>query len=442
MVLIFSGHANASGQVRREVERAISQGMTVLVMRVEDVRPEGSMEFALGNTHWLDAFTPPVERKLEKLARSVQTLLANDGKGPETQTLPPIPNTRIDEEGSSKVGAGAAGSPNGRIRRVSLAGLALVVVVLAAVIVIPRLGPSRDMTPPESSPLNVETAPSVNLGTVKPADRPKPQPKVPDKPQKLITNSIEMKLVLIPSGGFMMGSTKGAPEEEPPHLVRITRPLFLGQYEVTQEEYEKIMGNNPSKVKGVHNPVESVSWLDALRFCNMLSRREGLKPFYEIKGELVTAPNWDCAGYRLPTEAEWEYACRAGRDGTFGFGDGVPLQEFSWYFKTSGKRPHSVGLIIPNQWGLYDIHGNVYEMCWDISQPYSSLINESSNDPKGPDVGDSRVVRGGGFNSNYGNLRASHRGKMSPLQGGPGIGFRVARTFQSGTVSDSGKGSK
>jgi hypothetical protein len=101
MVLIFSGHANASGQVRREVERAISQGTTVLAMRVEDVRPAGSMEFALSNTHWLDAFTPPVERSLGKLARSVQTLLANYGKGPETQTPPPIPNTRIDEGSES-----------------------------------------------------------------------------------------------------------------------------------------------------------------------------------------------------------------------------------------------------------------------------------------------------------------------------------------------------
>ena len=331
MVLIFSGHANASGQVRREVERAISQGMTVLPVRIEDVRPEGAMEYALGNTHWLDAFTPPVERQLELLARSVKTLLANDGDRPETQTPPPIPTTRIDQGGSSTVMAGAAGSPIGRIRRVRLAGLAVVVAVLAAVIVIPRPGPSRGMTPLESPPLKVETTPSVNLGTVKPADRPKPQPKVPDEPQKLITNSIGMKLVLIPAGEFLMGSTKGAPEEEPPHLVRITRPLFLGQYEVTQEEYEKVTGINPSKVKGVRNPVETVSWLDALKFCNMLSTRERLQPFYKIKGELATVPNWDGTSYRLPTEAEWEYACRAGGDVTHGFGDGVPWDEFGWF---------------------------------------------------------------------------------------------------------------
>ncbi len=148
----------------------------------------------------------------------------------------------------------------------------------------------REMVPVEDAPAKADTTPAVRRAAVKPADLPKRQPAVPNDPPKPITNSIGMMLVRIEVGTFQMGSTKGAPEEEPPHLVRITRPFLLGKYEVTQEEYEKVTGNNPSKVKGVRNPVDSVSWLDALRFCNMLSSREVLKPFYEIKGELVTVP--------------------------------------------------------------------------------------------------------------------------------------------------------
>ena len=135
-----------------------------------------------------------------------------------------------------------------------------------------------------------------------------------------------MVLVRIEPGEFMMGSPdsdKDAEDDEKPrHRVRITRPFYLGKYEVTQAEYEAMMGDNPSHFKGKpKNPVENVSWLDAVRFCNQLSEREGLKPFYEISGETVQVPDWNGTGYRLPTEAEWEYACRAGTATRYSFGD-------------------------------------------------------------------------------------------------------------------------
>ena len=158
-----------------------------------------------------------------------------------------------------------------------------------------------------------------------------------------------MVLVRIEPGEFMMGSPdsdKDAEDDEKPrHRVRITRPFYLGKYEVTQAEYEAMMGENPSNFKGnPKNPVENVSWLDAVRFCNQLSEREGLKPFYGISGETVQVPDWNGTGYRLPTEAEWEYACRAGTATRYSFGDDeASLGEFAWFGGNSDSRTHEVG---------------------------------------------------------------------------------------------------
>ena len=227
MVLIFSGHANASEQVRREVERAISQGMTVLPVRVEDVRPDGAMEFALGNRHWLDAFTPPVERQLELLARSVKTLLANDTE-PAAGPLEPgdkLPRAKVDVP-PTRWPAWVWPSV--------VAGV-LMIGLLAAWLG----GVFRERTPDgraignEDPELKTETV--LSRADAKVAS-------------KQIVNSIGMKLVLIPAGTFQMGSPDGVGEgdEHPQHEVRITRPFYLGVTEVTQAQYEAVMGNNPS----------------------------------------------------------------------------------------------------------------------------------------------------------------------------------------------------
>ena len=171
-----------------------------------------------------------------------------------------------------------------------------------------------------------------------------------------ITNSIGMKLKLIPAGEFMMGSQEVGPQ----HKVRITKPFYLGVYEVTQAEYEEVMGKNPSwfskggggaeEVPGEDTsgyPVEQVSWEDAVEFCKKLSAKEGKT-------------------YRLPTEAEWEYACRAGTTTRFSFGnDGESLAGYAWYSDNSDVKTHSVGEKKPNAWRLHDMHGNVWEWCAD-----------------------------------------------------------------------------
>ena len=176
--------------------------------------------------------------------------------------------------------------------------------------------------------------------------------------QDSITNSIGMTLKRIPAGEFVMGAAdneEAGDGEKPRHRVRISKPFYLGVYEVTQAQYEAVMGNNPSyfspngggkdKVAGQSTgqyPVESVSWLDAVKFCNKLSEKEGMKPFYEIDGEEVRVPDWNGQGYRLPTEAEWEYACRANAatPTRYSFGDdAAELGEYGWFHGNSGIEP-------------------------------------------------------------------------------------------------------
>ena len=188
--------------------------------------------------------------------------------------------------------------------------------------------------------------------------------------------------------------------------MRITRPFYLGVYEVTQEEYETVMGRNPScfsakgggkdRVAGQdtrRHPVESVSWNDAIAFCNKLSEREGLRPYYRSGAGEQSGGD----GYRLPTEAEWEYACRAGSTTRYSFGDdAASLGEFAWYDGNSGSKTHPVGQKRPNAFGLYDMHGNVWEWCWDgYEERY--YANSPADDPLGPSQAAGRVIRGGGW---------------------------------------------
>jgi formylglycine-generating enzyme required for sulfatase activity len=199
---------------------------------------------------------------------------------------------------------------------------------------------------------------------------------VPDK----FTNSIGMKFVLIPAGEFTMGSPEneqGRDSNEPQHKVKITKPFYMQTTEVTQAQWKAVMGNNPSYFKGNDLPVETVSWDDAQEFIKKLSAKEGVK-------------------YRLPTEAEWEYACRAGSTTKFYFGeDESKLDEYAWYHNNSDGKTHPVGQKKPNAWGLYDMHGNVWEWCqdWYGADYYK---NSPAEDPQGPASAESRVLRGGG----------------------------------------------
>ncbi|PZG84847.1 sulfatase-modifying factor protein [Streptomyces sp. NTH33] len=180
---------------------------------------------------------------------------------------------------------------------------------------------------------------------------------------------------------------------------------------VTQALYAEVTGRRPSAARGDRLPVEGVSWWDAVRFCNALSRREGLMPAYPLCDEGTGAVEWDaCAdGYRLPTEAEWEHSCRAGTTGP----RHGPLDEVAWYRGNSGERLHPVGGKRPNAWGLYDMLGNVWDWCWDLYDP---------------DVyGTYRVLRGGGWSDEHWSCRASVRRRSHPTFRIDDVGFRIAR---------------
>jgi formylglycine-generating enzyme required for sulfatase activity len=231
----------------------------------------------------------------------------------------------------------------------------------------------------------------------------------------------------IEGGTFTMGSpsneTGRQGNEGPQHQVTVSA-FYMGKNLVTQAEYEAVMGTNPSSRKGSNLPVERVSWNEAAEYCNKLSQRERLTPAYQISGNSVTC-NWNANGYRLPTEAEWEYACRAGTTTAYNTGSNTISNDTGWYRDNSGNTSHPVGQKPANAWGLFDMHGNMFELCWDRLGNYSS---DTQNNPRGPDTGDARVLRGGSFNYAGNDLRSAYRRtSISAVFKNDHIGFRLAR---------------
>jgi formylglycine-generating enzyme required for sulfatase activity len=230
----------------------------------------------------------------------------------------------------------------------------------------------------------------------------------------LSSNSIGMKFKPIIGGTFTMSEAT---------QVTLTQPFELGVYEVTQEQYEQVMGTNPSNFKGSQNPVEQVSWDDAVEFCRKLSAL----PAEKKAGYL----------YRLPTEAEWEYACRAESPDDFCFGNDVDrLGEYAWYNKNSENQLQPVGAKQANNWGLHDMHGNVWEWCQDWHGNYST---DMMVDPAGPSDGSLRVLRGGCWLLSSQHARSAYRNRNSPGYRDFYLGFRVAAvpaTGEGGASSD------
>ncbi len=238
-----------------------------------------------------------------------------------------------------------------------------------------------------------------------------------------------LDLVRVEPGEFAMGAIDGKADERPVRKVRITRPFYLGRSALTQEEYARITKQSPSFfAKMPRNPVEQVSWFDAVACCNLLSKREKLPPFYTILDKDVEVHDWDGPGFRLPTEAEWEFACRAGRSSRFGSGDEESrLVGHAWYKANSEARTHAVGGKSPNRFGLHDMHGNVAEWCWDWYDPQYYAKGER-RDPRGPELARRfRVMRGGSWQDGAVAVRGSDRSWSVPSVRLRHIGFRVAR---------------
>ncbi len=235
------------------------------------------------------------------------------------------------------------------------------------------------------------------------------------------------EMVLMPEGSFLMGDSGGRIDEVP-HQVYVSS-FYLDKYLVTQELYQKIMGVNPSKRKAPQNPVERTQWTDAVRFCNQCSQLEGLTPCYDLK---TWECNFEADGYRLPTEAEWEYACRACSRAKYGFGDAeADLPHYAWFKTDSGGTPRPVAQKLPNVWGLYDMHGNVWQWCNDYYRE-SYYKDSPPENPRGPASGKQRVLRGGAWDCTADKCTAAYRFKEFPVFsdacfGSDSYGFRRAR---------------
>jgi acetoin utilization deacetylase AcuC-like enzyme len=244
----------------------------------------------------------------------------------------------------------------------------------------------------------------------------------------VITTAGGVQMVLIPAGTFRMGSAGGQPDQQPIHEVRLDA-FLIDRCEVTQEQYTKLDLVNGSHFKGPDRPVEMISWAEAAMYCNHRSRAEGLTPCYN---EETTECNFEADGYRLPTEAEWEYACRAGTDGDYSFGvDAAALTEHAWCADSAGKKTHPVGRKKPNAWGLFDMHGNVAEWCNDAYAADYFATSPGQN-PHGPKEGEKYVLRGGAWNSSPEGCRSAQRvGETPGFQDScfarDAIGFRCVR---------------
>jgi formylglycine-generating enzyme required for sulfatase activity len=225
------------------------------------------------------------------------------------------------------------------------------------------------------------------------------------------TNSMRMEFVLIPAGKFTMGSAAPDAEddEQPAHSVYLSQPFYMGKYEVTQTQWQTVMGRNPSFFKGNPQfPVDNVSWNQIRRFLQRLNEREG-------------GPR-----YRLPTEAEWEFAARAASPEVYSFGDdAAQLRYYAWYNESAAHTPHPVGKLQPNAWGLHDMHGNVWE--W-VQDRYGKYPMHSVSNPQGPSSGSHRVFRGCSWSSPALQCQVANREALQPRDRSGGyIGFRVVR---------------
>ena len=254
-------------------------------------------------------------------------------------------------------------------------------------------------------------------------------------------------MILIPAGKFRMGNTgtcAGFGDEKPVHSVNISRDFLMSKFEVTQKFYETVTGLKPSYFKGDNLPVEQVCWYEAIDFCNKLSEKNGLEKCYTINmngakylcdESVIIICDWNANGYRLPTDAEWEYACKAGSTTDFYNGSltnkdcnplDAKLDKIGWYCGNAGDKTHDVGQKEPNNFGLYDMSGNIMEWCWDWYNIYAST---EVTDPRGEPTGTTRVLRGGWYKYPSDGCRSSYRNTLTPEGISNYFGFRICRNY-------------
>ncbi|MCX5771635.1 MAG: SUMF1/EgtB/PvdO family nonheme iron enzyme [Candidatus Hydrogenedentes bacterium] len=435
MVLVFSSHSNHSGEVLREVTCAVDNGVVIIPFRIEDVEMSKDMKYFLAPLHWLDALTPPLAQHVAKLAQRVESLLLEKGRVPAKE-----PSSGAEDAASPHAEEAPPPRPSGNYIKAFLAAarflLSMVCLLghcartlLAAARSLPAMVRSfgnRVRTLP-SAARSLFFSPRVRTGFILTvvflvllgtasyvfgwSARHAGEESIFD----------EIRMVWIPPGEFMMSSPESEPErdgnERPLHRVAISRGFWLGKYEVTQAQWQAVMAGAPSKFKGDTLPVECVSWDDCHEFIWRLN----------AKGEGL---------FRLPTEAEWEYACRAGTTTPFAFGETISPEQANyngdgtyWNGREGVYRQQTtpVGSFRPNAWGLYDMHGNVCEWCQDWWHDTYQGAPEDGSAWESP-AGERRVLRGGSWDDTLRNCRSAAREPDTPGSRHGALGFRVVRT--------------
>lgn len=433
MVLVFSRNAQGSEHVRREVERAAHRRIAIIPLRIEDVLPADELEYFLSSPHWMDAIARPFEQHLGPLAGKVRALLAGDDGGATADAAAAATTTHSSPAAPAPgaVPAARTGPPLPRPVRPKSAGaaaavLALVVAGTGLTLALRRHGAGD----PLAGPRPQQPGPSTGSAAAPapPAERPTHPPRTsPIADGRTVTNSVGMTLIEIKPGEFMMGSPateEGREDYETRHRVRMTRPFLMGAREVTRGQWNALSERKPGDNGGDDLPAENVSWDDALAYAERLGRKEGRR-------------------YRLPTEAEWEYACRAGTTTPFHTGPTIRTDQANYNGASAygGGTPGvyrakttPVGTFLPNAWGLYDMHGNVGEWCSDWFAPYppgDAVDPEGPTDPPAAGRGKraGRVLRGGTWVTEPGRCRSAFRYSDPPDSRDSPSGFRLCLDF-------------
>jgi formylglycine-generating enzyme required for sulfatase activity len=384
MVLVFNESANVSSQDCRELDRAIHQELVVVPFRIRNVLQTDLVSHDLGVLHGLDALGPPLEQQLGDLVDAIRNLLR--------------PRESADERHEPDIEEPAA--------------------VLAEVA-------AHEQRRNVDSPLSPASPPVPKIFIRTPESRVAAAAAMPPE------NGLKMSFVWCPPGTFPMGSPRshqGRSLDENQVTVQLTRGFWMGTYEVTQEEWERVMDSRPWQgeeyvTEGADYPATFVSWDDAMAFCKMLTQQE--RAASRLPNE------WE---YTLPTEAQWEYACRAGTHTSYSFGDDeLALNEYAWWggkSETGNVKTelfaHRVGARLPNSWGLHDMHGNVCEWCQDA---FTEMLPGGEN-PVVRSGSSVRIFRGGSWLNGAANCRSAYRLGDSAIARYAFIGFRVACSME------------
>jgi formylglycine-generating enzyme required for sulfatase activity len=404
-VLVLSEHVNTSRHCKSEVEVAFSAGKAVFPIRLRQIQPSASLHLFLSSSQWIDAWEPPLENHIDRLAGAVKRLQGEavpDAPVAAPATKPSASRADVAKDVASKAATAAAPVAKSALswatakkNRKFVIAAAL---VLVAFVAFSMMGGDR--------------------GAATPAAKKAAERKAGD-----VATFDGMEFVWAPAGAFQMGSPAsetGRGRDEQQHEVILTKGFWIGKTEVTKEQWSALMDKKPwqgyDKIPYAEKgPASNMTWVDANLFIQKLNKEQA-------------------GPYRLPTEAEWEYACRAGTTTAYSFGvhEGFQLQEYAWCAANTGgvKEPwaHAVGTRKPNNWGIHDMHGNLWEFCSDwTGGAYPFPDDGPVTDPKGPETGNARVLRGGAYDSRDYQLRSAQRHGQYVTRGYVTVGFRLVR---------------